>query len=110
MAMALALVAYVLAMIGRSTVSSLGVVFGYLILFEGVISGFRPSIQGNLLVRGASVIVSQQPIFDTGKFDSYGTASPPVLMDVQRAWIVVAVYLVTLTVISLVQYQRRDVS
>jgi hypothetical protein len=31
-------------------------------------------------------------------------------MDVQRAWIVVAVYLVTLTVISLVQYQRRDVS
>jgi hypothetical protein len=110
MAMALALVAYVLAMIGRSTVSSLGVVFGYLILFEGVISGFQPSIQGNLLVRGAAVIVSQQPIVDTGNFDSYGTASPPVLMGVQRAWVVVAVYLVTLTVVSLVQYQRRDVS
>jgi hypothetical protein len=75
-----------------------------------VISGFQPSIQGNLLVRGAAVIVSQQPIVDTGNFDSYGTASPPVLMGVQRAWVVVAVYLVTLTVVSLVQYQRRDVS
>ena len=111
MAVALGVVAYVIAMIGRSTVSSLGAVFGYLILFEGVIAGFRPSIQGSLLVRGASVIVSQQPIVDTnGSFDYSGSGSPPILMDVPRAWAVVAVYLLVLTVLSLVQYLRRDVT
>jgi ABC-2 type transport system permease protein len=112
MATALGLVAYVVAMIGRSTVASLGALFGYLILFEGVIAGFRPSIQGSLLVRGASVIVSQQPILDFS--DGYGYAdgydAPAVLMDVQRAWIVVAIYVVVLTALSLLQYQRRDVT
>jgi ABC-2 type transport system permease protein len=111
MATAIGLVAYVVGMIGRSTVSSLGALFGYLILVEGVIAGFRQSIQGNLLVRGASVIVSQQPIYDTsGDLGYYGSTTPPILMDVQRAWIVVAVYLVVLGGFSLFQFQRRDVS
>ena len=110
MAVALGLVAYAIAMFGRSTVSSLGALFGYLILFEGVIAGFRQTIQGNLLVRGASVIVSQRPIIDSSDFDYYGNASPPILMDVQRAWVVVAVYVVVLTALSLIQYQRRDVT
>ena len=111
MGVVLGLVAYVVAMIGRSTVSSLGALFGYLILFEGVIAGFRQSIQGNLLVRGASVIVSQQPIYDTsGDFGYNGSTSPPILMDVQRAWIVVAVYLIVLGGLSLFQFQRRDVT
>jgi ABC-2 type transport system permease protein len=116
MAMALGLVGYVLAMIGRSTVSSLGALFGYLILFEGVIAGFRPTIQGNLLVRAASVVVSQQPIVDpTRELVSSGSgvsvaATPAILMDVQRAWTVVVVYVVVLGAISLVQYQRRDVT
>jgi ABC-2 type transport system permease protein len=107
MSVALGLVAYAIAMIGRSTVSSLGAMFGYLVLFEGVIAGFRPSIQGSLLVRGASVIVSQHPIFDEQSF-SYET--PVALMTVQRAWAVVAVYLLVLGAISVVQYQRRDVT
>ena len=110
-AIAVGLVAYVLAMIGRSTVSSLGAMFGYLILFEGVIAGFRPSIQGNLLFRGASVVVSQQPIFDTSSQSvAMSEGPPPVLMGVQRAWIVVAVYILVLAAISLLQYQRRDVT
>ena len=107
---ALGLVAYVLSMIGRSTVSSLGAVFGYLILFEGVIAGFRPTIQGNLLMRGASVIISQQPIFDTSSHAYEMSGPPPVLMDVQRAIVVVVVYVVALGAISLAQYQRRDVT
>jgi hypothetical protein len=42
---------------------------------------------------------------------SYGSnAQPPILMDVPRAWVVVGVYLVVLTVVSLVQYRRRDVT
>jgi hypothetical protein len=111
MGVALGLVAYVIAMIGRSTVASLGVLFGYLVLFEGVIAGFRQSIQSNLLVRGATVIVTQQPIIDSSRdFDYYGTAPFPVLMDVQRAWIVVAVYLLVLGGLSLFQFRRRDVT
>jgi ABC-2 type transport system permease protein len=109
MGTALGVVAYVLSMIGRSTVSSLGTVFGYLILFEGVIAGFRPTIQANLLVRGASVIISQQPIIDTSSFAT-SDAQPPILMDVQRACIVVALYVVVLGAISLIQYRRRDVT
>jgi len=100
-------VAYAIAMIGRSTVSSLGALFGYLILFEGVIAGFRPSIQGNLVVRAGGVIVSQQPIINESSSDY---SNPLVLMSVQRAWVVVAVYVVVLGAISLVQFQRRDVT
>jgi len=91
-------------------VSSLGALFGYLILFEGVIAGFRPSIQGNLLVRGASVVVSQQPIFDYSEEYGYGYDTAAILMSIDRAWIVVAVYVVVLTALSLVQYRRRDVT
>jgi hypothetical protein len=98
-------------MIGRSTVSSLGALFGYLILFEGVIAGFRPSIQGSLVVRAGGVVVSQQPILDTsGAAYSYSDGPPPVLLSVHRAWVVVAVYVVALGAISLVQYRRRDVT
>jgi hypothetical protein len=64
MGVAVGLIAYAVAMIGRSTVASLGALFGYLVLFEGVIAGFRPSIQSNLLVRAVGVILSQQPIVD----------------------------------------------
>jgi len=117
MGVALGLVAYVIAMVGRSTVASLGVLFGYLVLVEGVIAGFRPTIQGNLLVRAASVIVSQQPILDpTRELVYYGSgvsgavANPPILMDVHRAWIVLVVYVVVLGGLSLFQFQRRDVS
>jgi ABC-2 type transport system permease protein len=116
MAIALGLVAYVIAMFGRSTVASLGALFGYLVLFEGVIAGFRPTIQGNLLVRAASVIVSQQPILDPTRELVYygsgvsGAAAPPILMDVHRAWIVVAVYLIVLGGLSLFQFRRRDVT
>jgi ABC-2 type transport system permease protein len=108
MAVAIGLVAYVLAMIGRSTVSSLGGLFGYLVLFEGVIAGFRPTIQGSLLIRAGSVIVSQQPIIDPSR--NYDYTDPTILMDVQRACIVVALYVVVLGGLSLVQYQRRDVT
>ena len=61
------LVALAIATIGRSTVAALGVLFGYLVLFEGVIAGLRPSIQDRLLVRAGGVIVSQQPIYDESR-------------------------------------------
>jgi ABC-2 type transport system permease protein len=113
MGMAVGLIAYAVAMIGRSTVASLGALFGYLVLFEGVIAGFRPSIQSNLLVRAVGVIVSQQPIVSYSETAVGPATSFPqavVLLDVQRAWAVTAVYVVGLLVLALVVFRRRDVN
>jgi len=106
------LIALSIATIGRSTVSSLGALFGYLILFEGVIAGFRPSIQGWLLVRAGSVVVSQSPIYDYGSSSYYSSTSPTptVLMSVARADAVVGVYVLVLLVLALLVFRRRDVS
>jgi ABC-type transport system involved in multi-copper enzyme maturation permease subunit len=104
MAAAFAVIAYAIAMVGRSTVSSLGLVFGYLIVLEGIIAGFRPSIQGNLLVRAAVVVIGHQPIVGEGG------GVPTVLLDVPRAWLVVVVYTVVLALVGLLVFRRRDVT
>lgn len=112
-ATAFALIALSIAMIGRSTVSSLGALVGYLILFEAVIAGFRPSIQAWLVVRAGIVVVSQTPILDYRSGISYsssGYSDPIVLMSVARANAVVGVYVVVLLVLALVVFRRRDVS
>jgi cytochrome c-type biogenesis protein CcmH/NrfF len=56
------------------------------------------------------VIVSQQPIVDPSREAEFVQGPPPLLMSVQRAWVVVAVYVLVLGGISLVRYQRRDVT
>ncbi|TMK59667.1 MAG: hypothetical protein E6G54_05675 [Actinobacteria bacterium] len=107
------LVALWVATIGRSTVAALGVLFGYLVLFEGVIAGFRPSIQDRLLVRAGGVIVSQQPIYDQGpgSFSSNGSfTQPPVLLGLTEAWVVAAVYVVVVMVLALLVFRARDVN
>ena len=111
-ATAFALIALALATIGRSTVASLGALFGYLILFEGVIAGFRPSIQSWLLMRAGGVVVSQSPILDYGSGESYGLGypEPTVLMSVTRADAVLAAYVVALLVLALVIFRRRDIT
>ncbi len=99
------LIAYALAMIGRSTVASLGVLVGYLILFEAVIAGFRPSIGGSLLVRAAIVIISHQPLLD------YNAEGPgQLLLDVPKAWVVVSVYAVVIALAAYGVFRRRDVT
>ncbi len=107
------LVALAVATVGRSTVAALGVLFGYLVLFEGVIAGLRPSIQDRLLVRAGGVIVSQQPIYDQSResFSSSGSFTlPPVLLGLTEAWIVAAVYVVVLMVLALLVFRARDVN
>jgi ABC-2 type transport system permease protein len=106
------LVALAIATIGRSTVAALGVLFGYLVLFEGVIAGLRPSIQDRLLVRAGGVIVSQQPIYDESRsFSSIGPSNlPPVLLGLTEAWVVAAVYVVVLMVLALFVFRARDVN
>ena len=113
-ATAFGLIALSIAMIGRSTVSSLGVLVGYLILFEGVIAGFRPSIQGWLLMRAGGVVVSQSPILDYGSggyaYSGPNYQDPAVLMSLARADVVLGAYVVALLVLALVVFRRRDVS
>jgi ABC-2 type transport system permease protein len=106
------LVALAIATIGRSTVAALGVLFGYLVLVEGVIAGLRPSIQDRLLVRAGGVIVSQQPIYDESRsFSSIGPSNlPPVLLGLTEAWVVAAVYVVVLMVLALFVFRARDVN
>jgi ABC-2 type transport system permease protein len=108
MATGLALIAYAVAMIGRSTVASLGALFGYLILFEAVIAGFRPTIQGNLLVRAAIVVITHQPIIDPER--TFDSNNPVILLGVSRAWLVVGVYLVAVGALGLMIFRRRDVT
>jgi ABC-2 type transport system permease protein len=105
-------IALALAMVGRSTVAAVGVLFGYLILFEGVIAGFRPSIADRLLVRAGEVIVSQQPIYDESRsFSSVGPSNlPPVLLGITEAWVVAAVYVVVLVILALAVFRSRDVN
>jgi ABC-2 type transport system permease protein len=106
------LVALAIATIGRSTVAALGVLFGYLVLVEGVIAGLRPSIQDRLLVRAGGVIVSQRPIYDESRsFSSIGPSNlPPVLLGLTEAWVVAAVYVVVLMVLALLVFRTRDVN
>ena len=105
------LVALAIATIGRSTVAALGVLFGYLVLVEGVIAGLRPSIQDRLLVRAGGVIVSQTPIYDENArvTVSFGH-SLPVLLGITEAWVVAAVYVVVLMILALLVFRTRDVN
>jgi len=113
-ASAFALIAFAIAMVGRSTVSAVGVLFGYLILFEGVIAGFRPSIQDRLLVRAAGVIVGQQPIYDTSRQAVANASSsfqtPPILLGLTEAVVVLTFYVLALLVVAVLVFRARDVN
>jgi ABC-2 type transport system permease protein len=110
-AAAFALIAYAVAMLGRSTVASVGVLFGYLILVEMVIAGFRQSIQGWLVVRAGIVVVTQSPILDVSSVESGGgLGQPDVLMSVARANAVLGVYALVLLAVALIVFRRRDVT
>ena len=102
------LIAFAVAMVGRSTVAAVGALFGYLILFEGVIAGFRPSIQDRLVVRAAGVIVGQQPIYDQNAFAP--GQSLPVLLGLTEATVVLIVYVVVLLLVALFVFRARDVN
>jgi hypothetical protein len=92
-------------------VAALGVLFGYLVLVEGVIAGLRPSIQDRLLVRAGGVIVSQQPIFDQNAPVTVSLGrSLPVLLGITEAWVVAAGYVVSLMVLALLVFRTRDVN
>ena len=105
------LIAFAVAMVGRSTVAAVGALFGYLILFEGVIAGFRPTIQDRLVVRAAGVIVGQQPIYDqNASFTVAPGQSLPVLLGLTEATVVLIVYVAALLLVALFVFRARDVN
>jgi hypothetical protein len=106
------LIAFAVAMVGRSTVAAVGALFGYLILFEGVIAGFRPSIQDRLVVRAAGVIVGQQPIYDQSReaAEQASFHQPFILLGLTEATVVLTVYIVVLLVVALFVFRARDVN
>jgi ABC-2 type transport system permease protein len=107
MSTAFALIAFAISMIGRSTVAALGALFGYLIVVEAVIAGFRPSLQGNMLLRAAIVVITHQPILDPEAFGATGSA---LLLDVPKAWGVVGIYTLAIGLLGIVIFRRRDVT
>jgi ABC-2 type transport system permease protein len=114
MAVAIGLIALSIATIGRSTVAALGVLFGYLVLFEGVIAGFAPSAEDKLLVRAAGVVVSRQPIYDFREVSTDTTGNmietTKVLLGLGEAWFVVGFYVVALAGLALLIFRSRDVN
>jgi ABC-2 type transport system permease protein len=115
MGVALALIALSIAMIGRSTVAALGALFGYVVLFEGVVGGFAPATQDRLLMRAAGVVISRQPIYGVGEMVSQGNGVSlggvrPILLGLGEAWVVVAFYVVVLFGLALLAFRSRDVN
>ncbi|MDP9233113.1 MAG: hypothetical protein M3P01_00990 [Actinomycetota bacterium] len=113
MAAAFALIATALATLGRSTVAALGILFGYFILFEGVVAGFAHGIQDRLLVRAATVVVSNHPIIEFNETPTVGASfnvPPTVVLGIGEAWAVVAFYTIALFLLALLVFRMRDVT
>jgi ABC-2 type transport system permease protein len=111
----LAVVAHALATLGRSTVAAVGILFGYLVIFEGFVSNLWIGLQPRLLIRAAVVVVAHQPLYDpraTVTFDSSGVTelSQRVLLSVPGAWVVLFAWAIGLLVVGLFAFRVRDVN
>lgn len=97
---------FALASIGRSTAAGLGIMLGELVLVEGFLRGFRPSIEGWLSITNAVAIVS-------GEAQRLGfatlTGSPGVLT-VGRAVITLSAYAIAGLVAAALIFRVRDVT
>jgi hypothetical protein len=111
-----AIVAHAIATFGRSTVSAVGILFGYLVLVEGFLSNLWTDLQPRLLVRAAVVVVSQQPLLDPNAPQAFGSngqligGSPAVLLSVHGAWIVLVLWAAIALGIGLFAFRTRDVT
>lgn len=109
------LVAHAVASVGRSTIAGVGIIFGYAVIFEGFVAGLAPSVLPRLLVRAATVVVSDRPLIDprgSATFDAEGPlidSSRGVLLDVTGAWIVLAVWIAVLSGLAIAAFRARDV-
>jgi ABC-2 type transport system permease protein len=111
-----AIVAHAIATFGRSTVSAVGILFGYLVLVEGFLSHLWTDLQPWLLVRAAVVVVSQEPMLDPNAPLQLGPngqvvgASPAVLLSVHGAWGVLTLWGTVALLVALAVFRTRDVT
>jgi ABC-2 type transport system permease protein len=111
-----AVVAHALATLGRSTVAAVGILFGYLVIFEGFVSNLWIGLQPRLLVRAAVVVVSHQPLYDPRGFsqsvENGIVISQPerVLLSVGAAWVVLSLWAIVLLGAGLFAFRVRDVN
>jgi hypothetical protein len=109
-----AIVAHAIATFGRSTVSAVGILFGYLVLFEGFLSHLWTDLEPWLLVRAAIVVVSQTPLLDENAPPNFGAngqvVSPSVVLGVHGAWFVLGLWAAIALGIALLAFRTRDVT
>lgn len=95
--------AYALASIGRSTAAGLGIMLAELVLVEGFLRGFRPSIEIWLSITNAVAIVS-------GEAQQLGFSGDQGSLGVSRAVLTLSCYVVVALVVAAAVFRRRDVT
>jgi hypothetical protein len=115
-AAAFGVVGFAVATVGRSTVAGVGILFGYLVVVEGFVSNLWDALPPRLLVRAATVVISETPMLDRGASATYGpdgglvgVSGGGVLLGVAGAWVVVGAYVAALLAIALAVVRARDV-
>jgi ABC-type transport system involved in multi-copper enzyme maturation permease subunit len=94
-----AMMGFSLATIGRNTAAALGIAFGYLAIVESIIRGLRPRWQHWLLGDNIMVVITNQPQnFPLVDRSNLGAAT------------LVACYMLTLVVMAVATFRRRDIT
>ena len=101
-----ALIAYGVAMIGRSSVFGIAILFGYLVAVEGFLASAWFTLRRWALVRAAIASVTGHPIADFNP----GTDTTIVLYTPVRGWVVLAGYAAALLLLALMAFRARDVN
>jgi ABC-2 type transport system permease protein len=92
-----------LATIGRNTAAALGVLLGYVAVFEALFRGLNPSFARNLLISNMAVVVdakAQIIVYDQQVIE---------LTFVRASWVVL-IYAVAMLAIGAVVFRARDVT
>jgi ABC-2 type transport system permease protein len=92
-------IGFSIASIARNTAASLGLGFGYLIVFEQLLAGLRPGWQPWLLVTNIATFVTGDP-----------EAIGPMSRSVAEAGLLLSAYAAALLLIAGVSFWRRDVT
>ncbi|MGZ4131535.1 MAG: hypothetical protein ACXVWF_00685 [Actinomycetota bacterium] len=100
------LIAYGAAMIGRSSVFGIAMLFGYLVAVEGFLASMWFTLRRWALIRAAVAAVTGHATADFNP----GTDTTIVLYTPARGWAVVAGYATALVLLALAAFRARDVS
>jgi ABC-type transport system involved in multi-copper enzyme maturation permease subunit len=92
------------ATVGRGTAAALGVLIGYLALFESLLRGLRPSSAPWLLASSAVTYLSGH------RAEVFLRDGTVLFVSVRHSLIVTCAYSLVLFLIALVVFRRRDVS